>query len=70
MDTNNIIDGEKLFADRSFVIHRWIGIDFSSSDFWEITCPCGHAAKYPINGLPTETTLHDCGHPEHYIIKF
>jgi hypothetical protein len=38
--------------------------------FWHIKCPCGVAVMYHLNGLPIVDTLHPCGNPNHWTIKF
>lgn len=50
-----------------------IGIYFGpggAETFWQITCPCGVKATYPVNGLPTANTPHPCGKPNHWAVQY
>ena len=38
--------------------------------FWSFTCPCGVIDTYPLNGFPEEDTLHSCGNPEHWTVRY
>ena len=38
--------------------------------FWEITCPCGVTASYPVNKLPIKDTPSACGRPNHWVVKY
>lgn len=39
-------------------------------NYWKITCPCGKTDIFPFGGLPEVDTLHSCGKPNHWVIKF
>ena len=51
-----------------------VGMEFLNREavdtFWEFTCPCGKKDTYPVNGLPEVDTLHSCGDPNHWIVKY
>lgn len=51
---------------------KWTGIACQVEDFasWQLTCPCGVTAVYPLNGLPTVDTAHPCGHANHWTIRY
>lgn len=38
--------------------------------FWQITCPCGVTAEYPLTKLPEVDTPHPCGNPDHWTTKY
>lgn len=53
----------------------YVGMQFSFAkslwpNIWEITCPCGVTASYPLNGLPEVDTPHPCGQPNHWTVRF
>lgn len=45
-------------------------LGFEQFRFCRIACPCGVEVVYPINGLPAVDTLHPCGKPNHWTVKF
>lgn len=51
----------------------WIGIGFKlgkDKSCWTIECPCKVQVVYPVNGLPEVDTLHPCGNPNHYTVRY
>src|SRR3989304_2039284 len=52
----------------------YIGVCFmgkeSANTFWKITCLCGVEVVYPVNKLPEVDTLHPCGKPNHWTVKY
>lgn len=42
----------------------------SRDQFWRSTCPCGKTDTYPLNGLPEVDTLHSCGNPNHWVVRY
>lgn len=59
----------------SFIkVGDFCGIEFygkqSVEEFYKIICPCGITVTYPLNGIPEVDTLHPCGNPNHWSIKY
>jgi hypothetical protein len=66
-------------SETAYTIHPvtfsdWAGIRLMDQrgvdSFFAITCPCGVETKFPINGLPSVSTKHPCGNPDHWTIQY
>lgn len=55
--------------DLDYVGFQFIGHS-GADNFFEVMCPCGVVAAYPLNKLPETNTPHPCGNPKHWTVRY